>query len=144
VTRSRQPAVIDFQSVRGADCVPRRGWDNAKRVNGRKRHLAVDALGLITAIVVTAASVHDRDAARPLIWNLHRACQRVRLVWADGSYAGKLVTSASAAMRLTVQIVKRPDDLHTFQVLSRRWVVERTPSPEQQDQFSEAHLPVVC
>jgi transposase len=128
--RDPQPtaAVIDSQSVRGADTVPRasRGWDNAKKVNGRKRHIAVDTLGLIITIVVTAASVQDRDAARPLIWNLHRAGRRVRLVWADGGYAGKLVTWAKTALKLTLEIVRRPDDLHTFQVLPRRWVVERT------------------
>jgi transposase len=128
--RDPQPtaAVIDSQSVRGADTVPRasRGWDNAKKVNGRKRHIAVDTLGLIITIVVTAASVQDRDAARPLIWNLHRAGRRVRLVWADGGYAGQLVTWAKTSLKLTLEIVRRPDDLHTFQVLPRRWVVERT------------------
>ena len=77
-------AVIDSQSVRAADTVPRatRGWDNAKKVNGRKRHIAVDAMGLVLAVVITAASVQDRDAARPLLWNLHRACCRIRLIWA--------------------------------------------------------------
>ena len=50
----------------------------------------------------------------------------VKLSWADGGYAGKLVTWAKKALKLTVQIVRRPDDLHTFQVLPRRWVVERT------------------
>ena len=121
-------AVIDSQSVRGADTVPRasRGWDQAKKVNGRKRHIAVNTLGLIITIVVTTASVQDRDAARPLLWNLHRAGQRIRLVWADGGYAGKLVAWANAALKLTLEIVRRPDDLHTFQVLPRRWVVERT------------------
>jgi transposase len=61
-------AVIDSQSVRAADTVPRatRGWDNAKKVNGRKRHIAVDAMGLLLAVVITAASVQDRDGARPL------------------------------------------------------------------------------
>ena len=64
-------AVIDSQSVRAADTVPKatRGWDNAKKVNGRKRHIAVDAMGLLLAVVITAASVQDRDAARPLLWN---------------------------------------------------------------------------
>src|SRR5262249_15387304 len=60
-------AVIDSQSVRAADTVPRstRGWDNAKKVNGRKRHIAVDSMGLLLAVVITAASVQDRDAAPP-------------------------------------------------------------------------------
>jgi transposase len=80
--RNPQPtaAVIDSQSVRAADTVPRasRGWDAAKKVNGRKRHIAVDTTGLILDVVITAASVQDRQAARPLLWNTHRACRGVR------------------------------------------------------------------
>ena len=66
-------AVIDSQAVRAADTVPKasRGWDAAKKVSGRQRHIAVDATGLVLAVVITAASVQDRDAARPLLWNLH-------------------------------------------------------------------------
>jgi transposase len=126
--RNAEPtaAVIDSQSVRAADTVPRtsRGWDNAKKVNGRKRHIAVDTSGLLLAVVITAASVQDRDGARPLLWNLHRACHKVRLVWADAAYAGKLAAWA-AAMKMTMQIVAKRDR-HAFEVLPRRWVVERT------------------
>jgi Transposase DDE domain len=82
--RNAEPtaAIIDSQSVRAADTVPKasRGWDNAKKVNGRKRHIAVDTTGLLLAVVITAASVQDRDGARPLLWNLHRASRRVRLI----------------------------------------------------------------
>jgi transposase len=108
--------------------VPRasRGWDNAKKVNGRKRHIAVDTGGLLLDVLATPASTQDRDAARPLLWNLHRSRRRVRLVWADGGYAGQLVAWAGRRLNLTVEIVKRPDDLNSFQVLPRRWVVERT------------------
>jgi transposase len=127
--REPQPtaAVIDSQSVRAADTVPRasRGWDNAKKVNGRKRHIAVDVMGLVLDVVITAASVQDRDAARPLLWNTHRACRDVRLVWADAGYhTGKLATWAQA-LTMTLQIVAKRDP-HTFQVLPRRWVVEPT------------------
>ena len=120
-------AVIDSQSVRAADTVPKatRGWDNAKKVNGRKRHIAVDVTGLLLAVVVTAASVQDRDAARPLLWNLHRTCGRIRLAWADAGYAGKLADWAKTTLKLTVQIVRKRDQ-HAFEVLPRRWVVERT------------------
>jgi hypothetical protein len=59
---------------------PQRGWDNAKKVNGRKRHIAVDTTGLVPDVVITAASVQDCRGARPLLWNTHRACRRVRLV----------------------------------------------------------------
>ncbi|MFZ0191294.1 MAG: IS5 family transposase [Streptosporangiaceae bacterium] len=127
-TRVPSAAIIDSQSVKAAEEVARtgRGYDAGKKVNGRKRHIAVDVLGLLLTVLVTAASVQDRDAARPLLWNLRKAFPQVKLAWADGGYAGKLVSWAKAALKLTVQIVKRPDDLHTFQVLPRRWVVERT------------------
>jgi transposase len=85
----------------------------------------VDTAGLLLAVVITAANVQDRDGARPLLWNLHRTCRRVRLVWADAGYnAGKLAAWATA-MTITVQIVAR-HDRHAFEVLPRRWVVERT------------------
>jgi len=120
-------AVIDSQSVRAADTVPKatRGWDAAKKVNGRKRHIAVDTTGLLLAVVITAASVQDRDAARPLLWNLHQACRHVRLVWADAGYATRKLAAWAAALRVTMQIIAKRDP-HAFQVLPRRWVVERT------------------
>jgi transposase len=74
--------------------------------------------------VITAASVQDRAGARPLLWNLHRACRRVRLVWADAGYTGKLAAWATA-MTMTLQIVARREQ-HVLEVLPRRWVVERT------------------
>ena len=130
--RSPRPsaAIIDSQSVKGSEMIgrARRGYDAGKKINGTKRHLAVDVLGLLLTVLVTAASVQDRDAAKPLLWNLRRAFPSVRLAWADGGYAGKLVTWARTRLKpkLTLQIIRRPDDLHTFQVLPRRWVVERT------------------
>ncbi len=104
------------------------GFDAGKKVNGRKRHIAVDTIGLLLTVLITAAGVQDRDGDGPLLWNLRRAFPSVKLAWADGGYAGKLVTWARTRLkpRLTLQIVKRPGDLHTFQVLPRRWVVERT------------------
>jgi len=127
-TRLPSAAIIDSQSVRAAEEVARssRGYDAGKKVQGRKRHIAVDVLGLLLTVLVTAASVQDRDAAKPLLWNVRKAFPSVRLAWADGGYAGKLVSWAKTALKLTLQIVRRPDDLHTFQVLPRRWVVERT------------------
>ena len=59
-------------------------------------------------MLITAASVQDRDAARPLLWNLRKAFPKVTLAWADGGYAGKLVTWSMTALKLTVEIVKRP------------------------------------
>jgi len=132
IAAGREPeptaAVIDSQSVKAAETVAAasRGFDAGKKVAGRKRHIAVDVSGLLLTVLITAAGLQDRDAARPLLWNLKKASPAVRLVWADGGYAGRLVTWAKTALKLTLQIVRRPDDLHTFQVLPRRWVVERT------------------
>ena len=123
-------AIIDSQSVKGSEMIARarRGYDAGKKISGTKRHIAVDVLGLLLTVLVTAASVQDRDAARPLLWNLRRAFPSIRLAWADGGYAGKLVTWAAGKLKpkLKLEIVRRPDDLHTFKVLPRRWVVERT------------------
>ena len=123
-------AIIDSQSVKAAETVAKgsRGCDAGKKINGRKRHIAVDTIGLLLSVLITAAGVQDRDGAKPLLWNLRKAFPSVRLTWADGGYAGKLVTWAKNNLKpkLTLEIVRRPDDLHTFQVLPRRWVVERT------------------
>lgn len=126
-TTAPTAAVIDSQSVKAAEEVARssRGYDAGKKINGRKRHIAVDTIGLLLTVLVTAASVQDRDAAKPLLWNLKKAFPKIRLAWADGGYAGKLVTWARTSLKLTLQIVKRPDDLHAFKVLPRRWVAER-------------------
>jgi len=121
-------AIIDSQSVRGADTVPgtTRGYDAGKKVNGRKRHIAVDTGGLLLAVVVTIAGIQDRDAAHRLLTELRGRFSTVRLVWADGGYAGRLVIWARKVLALTIEVVKRTDDAKGFAVLPRRWVVERT------------------
>ncbi|MGH3626113.1 MAG: IS5 family transposase [Mycobacteriales bacterium] len=128
--RAAEPTagIIDSASVRGAETVGQasRGYDAGKKTNGRKRHIAVDTIGLLLAVLVTPASVQDRDGARPLLTQLHAACRRIRLVWADGGYAGKLVAWAAETLRLRIEVVKRSDDAVGFKVLPRRWVVERT------------------
>ncbi len=80
-------------------------------------------MGLLLAVVITAASVQDRDAARPLLWNLHRSC-RIRLIWADAVYTGRL-SAWAVTLKMRIQIVARRSP-HAFEVLPRRWVVERT------------------
>jgi transposase len=81
-------------------------------------------MGLVLDVVITAASVQDRQGARPLLWNTHRACRYMRLVWADAGYTGKL-SDWAASMKMTLEIVSKRDP-HAFEVLPRRWVVERT------------------
>jgi transposase len=128
--RRAQPtaAVIDSASIRGADTVPARsrGYDAGKRVNGRKRHLAVDTGGLLLAVVVTIAGIQDRDGACRLLAALRAKFSTIALVWADGAYAGRLVDWAKTVLTFAVTIVKRTDDMAGFQVIPRRWVVERT------------------
>jgi transposase len=119
---------IDSQSVKAADTVgaASRGFDAGKRINGRKRHIAVDTLGLVLTVIVTAASVQDRDGAFRLLALLRERYSTIALVWADGGYAGRLVSWAHTVLALTLTIVKRTDDTTGFVVLPRRWVVERT------------------
>jgi transposase len=128
--RRPQPsaAIIDSQSVRAADTVAgcSRGYDAGKKVNGRKRHLAVDTNGLLLVVLVTIAGIQDRDGGLRLLARLRESFATVALVWADAGYAGRLVTFAARVLALTVRIVKRADDQVGFRVLHRRWVVERT------------------
>jgi transposase len=121
--------VIDSQSLRGADTVgaDQRGYDAGKRTNGTKRHIVADTLGLLLLVVlVTAASVQDRDGARRLLDRLRFAMPSVALVFADGGYAGRLVRWAQDRLRLVIEVVRKPAGQQGFAVLPRRWVVERT------------------
>ena len=122
-------AVIDSQSVKAAETVGKasRGYDAGKKINGRKRHVAVEHYRAAADRPDHRGRRADRDGAKPLLWNLRRAFPSVRLTWADSGYAGKLVTWAKAKLkpRLTLQVVKRTEQ-RRFVVLPRRWVVERT------------------
>jgi transposase len=128
--RSPEPsaAIIDSQSVRATAAVGSgtRGWDDGKRVTGRKRHIAVDTLGLLICTFAGSANVQDRDAARVLLGLLHLVCPSVKLVWVDGGYAGDLDRIAKMYWSLTLRIVKRSDTAKGFVLLPRRWVVERS------------------
>ena len=92
---------------------------------GRKRHLLVDTLGLILIVVVHAANIQDRDGARLVLEKLGGCLRRLKLIWVDGGYGGAFVDWARLMFRRMIKVVKR-SDLHSFVVLPRRWVVERT------------------
>ena len=98
----------------------------AKRTNGVKRHIAVDVNGLLLAVVVTAASIQDRDAAHRLLAALRGSFSTIRLVWADGGYPGRLLIWAKDVLTLTMQIIKRIPGATGFHVRPRIWVVERS------------------
>ncbi len=94
-----------------------------------KRHIVTsDTLGLILAVVVHApAAMQDRDGAKRVLQQLVRVTgTRLRLIWADGGYAGQLLAWATWMAHWTVEIVKRTDDVKGFKVLPKRWIVERT------------------
>ncbi|MEU4796736.1 IS5 family transposase [Streptomyces sp. NPDC023327] len=120
--------IIDAQSVRAAATVPAasRGYGGGKKVPGRKRHIVTDTLGLLLVVCVTAADIGDRDAAAGLLQRLRRLHRDITLVWADGGYTGSLVDWRRQELALTLEIVKRTDDMTGFVVLPRRWVAERT------------------
>jgi transposase len=100
--------------------------DNGKKINGRKRHVVVDTLGLLLGVMVTAADIGDRAAAKVLLRDVAEAHHRLELVWADGGYTGSLVEYSLAVLALVLQIVKRNDHHKGFVVLPKRWIVERT------------------
>jgi transposase len=119
-------AVIDSQTVRAADTVPTAssGYDGGNEIKGRKRHVAVDTGGLLLAVVVTTASLQDRDGAFRITAALREAFSTITLVWADAGYAGRFVRDARKIWDLAVAIVKRPDQAKGFVLLHRRWVVD--------------------
>ena len=102
------------------------GYDAGKKVNGRKRHLIVDTMGLILAIVVHPANIQDRDGAKLVFEKIRNVSKRLQLIWADGGYTGQLIDWVKATFQWTLEIIKRSDDQKGFKVLPRRWVVERT------------------
>ncbi len=118
---------LDAQSVKeSADAVvpaASSGYDAFKRVNGRKRHIIVDTGGLLISVHATGANVRDATGAYPLLE--HAALHGVRHVWTDRSYYGDLITWAAHTLNITVEVVERPR-AQGFQLLHRRWVVERT------------------
>jgi transposase len=128
--RDAQPsaAIVDAQSVKAAETVAAasRGFDSGKKINGRKRHLAVDVEGFVLAVVVTAANVGDRLGAKLLVIALLDAFTRLKLIWADSGYDGApLADWVRSVAGITVQVIKRTQ-AHTFKIVPRRWVVERT------------------
>lgn len=120
--------IVDAQSVKGADTVGKdsRGYDAGKKTNGRKRHIVTDTMGPLVVVLASAANSQDRDGGRMVLNNARMKMPSIVLVWADGGYAGKLVAFARHYLRITVEIVKKPEGQRTFEVLPRRWVVERT------------------
>jgi putative transposase len=126
--RHKHPSAgcLDSQSVKTTAIPGARGYDAGKKINGRKRHILVDTLGLLLVVLVTAASVQDRDGARQLLRHLPGPCKKLRKIWVDGGYSGRLVDWVAERFRFVLAVVLRPKESRRFVLLPRRWVVERT------------------
>ena len=127
--RDDQPTagVIDSQSVKTSENTSLSGFDAGKKIKGRKRHIITDTCGHVMALSVHSAGIQDRDGAPGVFARLRREAPKLRHVFADGGYAGPKLRAALIGIgRWTVQIVKRSDTAQGFEVLPRRWVVERS------------------
>jgi putative transposase len=118
-------AIMDSQSVKTTETSGMRGYDAGKKVNGIKRHLLVDTLGLVWAVVILAANIQDREGARTLLEKVKGRLPRLKKIWADGGYTGTLVDWVKDTCGWVLEIVQRRDT-HSFEVLPHRWIVERT------------------
>ena len=118
--------IVDAQSVKNTDSAEQKGYDAGKKVSGIKRHIGVDTQGLPHAIAITTAEVTDRSGALQAIDRCKPNLERVESVLVDGGYTGQpFADGVKERMEATVQVVKR-NELHTFVVLPKRWVVERS------------------
>lgn len=130
VGKEPQPGAgsIESPTVKATRTSGQRGSDAGKKIDGVKRHILVDTLGLLRAVVVHPATIPDRDGAERVFAKapLSGAWPRIRWVWADGGYAGKLIGWVASFCGWVLEIVQRNDDVKGFKLLPKRWVVERT------------------
>ncbi|MBO1349762.1 MAG: IS5 family transposase [Hormoscilla sp. GUM202] len=133
VGRDESPfeAILDSQSVPTDTMVHEEvGFDGAKKVKGRKRHMTVDTLGLVLRVLVTAASIPEREGGQQVLEKVKQMGQKVSrlyLVWVDGGYSGNpFVQWAMDTLHLVILVLLRPEQAKGFVLQKKRWVVERT------------------
>lgn len=122
-------AILDSQTIKTGDQACASGYDAGKKIEGRKRHVVVDTLGLLLWVMVGPANVQDRDGARPLLQAVLRCFGGLRKIWADSGYAGALVHWFQAHVGTrdcVLEIVRRLEGVSGFHILPKRWIVERT------------------
>jgi transposase len=139
-------AIIDSQSAKSAEkgaCIDPHGYDACKKINGKKRHILADTLGLLLHALVHPADIQDRDGGVLVLSTLFGMCPFLEKLFADGGYQGQALRKAAARVlpHLKIEIVKRSDHAKGFEVLPRRWVVERTPSGAKRE---DATAPGPC
>lgn len=125
--RQAQPSagIIDSQSVKIPANIGHAGFDGAKKINGRKRHIVTDTMGLLLTVVVHEASISDRTSAIAVLSKARIRFKRLHTIFADQGYTGKLIETTHIMLNLTLTIIKRTE-VRVFHILPRRWVVERT------------------
>ncbi|GFY79957.1 hypothetical protein TNIN_56091 [Trichonephila inaurata madagascariensis] len=118
--------IIDAQSVKNTDTAEEKGYDTGKKISGIKRHIAVDTQGLPHAIHITTAEATDRSSAVKMVKNAKANLSEVKNILVDAGYTGEnFATQIKKTIGATVEVIKR-SELHTFVVLPKRWVVERS------------------
>jgi putative transposase len=118
--------IIDAQSVKNTLVSSQdKGFDAGKKIKGIKRHIIVDTLGLILSVVIQSASIQDRDGSVDVVSKMLENWKKVIKIFADGGYRGQLIATIKTKFNIEVEIIKR-DELHTFKILPKRWIVERT------------------
>lgn len=118
--------IVDAQSVKNTDTAREKGYDGGKNVSGIKRHIAVDTNGLLHGVEVTTANVTDRAGALAVAQRHYDDFSLVTKILADGGYTGEAFAGEiKKLIGATVEVVKR-SELHTFKVIPKRWVVERS------------------
>jgi putative transposase len=119
-------AIVDSQSVKTTEVGGDVGFDAGKMVNGRKRHIVVDTLGLLLVVIVTAASFSEANSAPLLGPKLHAKSARLKKIWGDAGYKEQFITRFLNTYNVIVEVVKRREGAVGFEVQPKRWVVERT------------------
>ena len=118
--------VVDSQSVKTTESGGLRGYDAGKKINGRKRHLVTDTIGLPLNLAVHAANIQDRDGLALACHRIKRRFPWLLCIFADAGYQGPIAAGHAAGAGLELEIVKRPPHAEGFEVIPRRWVIERT------------------
>ena len=126
--REESPSLglIDSQSIKTSSMTSEKGYDGGKKIQGRKRHIVTDTLGLLMAIVVHSADIQDREGAKLVIEQLRYDYPRLKKILADGGYTGQLIEWVLKGFGWTLEIVHKVTGISGFNVGPKRWVVERT------------------